>query len=124
MVFKLPSTSRAVTAAVATVALVIGFGGSIGKAFAHDHEDGWEEHGEHEEAEERQEAHERHEAEEAREAWQRQEWQERQQYAQPYGYYGYSRPRVIYQPRGYAYSYGPQSFYQGGSSLSFSFGGF
>jgi hypothetical protein len=123
MISKLPSASRAFTVAIAAAAFVIGFGGSSGKAFAHDH-DGWEDHEEHEEAEERQEAHERHEAEEAREAWQRQEWQERQQYAQPYGYYGYARPRVVYPPRSYGYNYGyaPQPLYQGGSSLSLLFG--
>jgi hypothetical protein len=125
MISKLPHASRAFTAAVAATALVIGFGGSSVKAFAHEHDDGWEDH---EEAEERQEAYERHEAEEAREAWQQQEWQ--QQYAQPYGYqstqpygyYGYARPRVIYPPRGYGYGYSPQALYQSGSSLSFTLG--
>jgi hypothetical protein len=98
---------------------VVGFSGSSIKAFAHDHDDGWEDH----EDEERQEAHERHEAEEAREAWQRHEWQEQRE-AQGYGYYGYPPPAVVYPQRYYAPRYyAPQPYY-GGSSLSLSFGGY
>jgi hypothetical protein len=124
MISRMKPVGRGWIAAIAATALVAGFSGSSVKAFAHDYEDGWHDDGrEDHEDDERHEAHERHEAEEAQEAWRRHEWQERRE-AEGYGYYGYPPPAAIYPQPYYAPRYyAPQPYY-GGSSLSFSFGGY